>query len=101
MRTINTWLNLKPHPKNMRSRSDIEKAWLSIMAADPDAVPEEIEETCVQCHEALAAVDRILKPVLAVSRTQLEDKVALVTNNTFSGLSYTFSRSHIVFSTDG
>ena len=45
------------------------------MEADPDAVPEEIEETCVQCHEALAAVDRILKPVLAVSRSQLEDKV--------------------------
>lgn len=46
-----------------------------IMEGDPDAVPEEIEETCVQCHEALAAVDKILKPVLAVSRTQMEDRV--------------------------
>lgn len=44
---------------------------------DPDAVPEEIEETCVQCHEALAGVDRLLKPVLAVSRTSLEDKVCV------------------------
>ena len=45
---------------------------------DPDAVPEEIEETCVQCHEALAGVERLLKPVLAVSRSGLEDKVRCV-----------------------
>ena len=45
------------------------------LEGDPDAVPEEIEETCLQCHEALAGVDRLLKPVLAVSRTHIEDKV--------------------------
>ena len=45
------------------------------LEGDPDAVPEEIEETCLQCHEALAAVDKLLKPVLAVSRTHMEDKV--------------------------
>ena len=45
---------------------------------DPDAVPEEIEETCLECHEALAAVDRLLKPVLSVSRTSLEERVRSV-----------------------
>ena len=39
------------------------------------AVPEELEETCLQCHEALAGVDRLLKPVLAVNRTTLEERV--------------------------
>ena len=44
---------------------------------DQDAVPEEIEETCLQCHEGLAGVDTLLKPVLAISRTNLEDKVSV------------------------
>ena len=40
-----------------------------------DSVPEEIEETCLEVHEALAGVDRLLKPALAVSRGSLEEKV--------------------------
>ena len=44
-------------------------------SSDRDDVPEEIEETCLQCHEALAGVDRLVKPVLAVNRTTIEDKV--------------------------
>lgn len=48
------------------------------VSGDPDAVPEEIEETCLQCHEALAGVDRLLKPVLAVSRIQVEERVRLL-----------------------
>ena len=43
---------------------------------DGEEVPEEIEETCLQCHEALVGVDRILKPALAVSRTLMEDRVS-------------------------
>ena len=43
---------------------------------DGDEVPEEIEESCLECHEALARVDRLLKPVLSVSRTSLEERVS-------------------------
>ena len=43
-----------------------------------DAVPEEIEDTCLQCHEALVALDRLLKPVVATSHVQTEEKVSLV-----------------------
>ena len=43
-----------------------------------DSVPEEIEEQCLQCHHALAAIDRLLKPVLASSRSQMEDSVSVV-----------------------
>lgn len=42
-----------------------------------DSVPEEIEEQCLQCHHALAAIDRLLKPVLASSRPQMEDTVSV------------------------
>ena len=45
------------------------------MSDDDDFVPEEIEEECTQCHEALAAVERLLKPPLAMSKSQLEEKV--------------------------
>ena len=45
---------------------------------DEDAVPEEIEEPCTQCHEALAAVDRLLKPALSETRAQLEDRVGIL-----------------------
>lgn len=44
-----------------------------------DSVPEEIEETCLEVHEALAGVDRLLKPALAVSRGSLEEKVSCKT----------------------
>ena len=43
---------------------------------EDDEVPEEIEETCLQVHEALAGVDRLLRPVLAVSRGNLEERVS-------------------------
>ena len=42
---------------------------------EDDAVPEEIEETCLEVHEALAGVDRLLKPVLSVGRVSLEERV--------------------------
>ncbi len=40
-----------------------------------DSVPEEIEEQCLQCHHSLAAIDKLLKPVLSCSRSELEEKV--------------------------
>ncbi|CAI8046291.1 Nuclear nucleic acid-binding protein C1D [Geodia barretti] len=42
---------------------------------EDDAVPEEIEETCLEVHEALAGVDRLLKPVLSVGRVSLEERM--------------------------
>ena len=35
-----------------------------------DNVPEEIEDTCIDCHHSLASVDRLLKPLLATKREE-------------------------------
>ena len=44
--------------------------------SDDDFVPEEIEDECTQCHKALATVERLLKPPLAMNRSQLEEEVS-------------------------
>lgn len=51
--------------------------WLYKMDED-DSVPEEIEDQCLQCHESLVGTDRLLKPVMSVSRTQMEERVGRV-----------------------
>ena len=38
-----------------------------------DEVPEEIDEHCVNCHHSLAAIDRILKPILSSNMAEIED----------------------------
>ena len=40
-----------------------------------DDVPEELEDQCTNCHMALAGIEQLLQPVMAVSRTQMEEKV--------------------------
>ena len=40
-----------------------------------DDVPEELEEQCTKCHVALAGIEQLLQSVMAVSRTQMEEKV--------------------------
>ena len=42
-----------------------------------DNVPEEIEDTCIDCHHSLASVDRLLKPLLASKREDLEQDVSI------------------------
>ena len=42
-----------------------------------DNVPEEIEDTCIDCHHSLASVDRLLKPLLATTRADLEQNVSV------------------------
>ena len=44
---------------------------------DKDAVPGEIEESCVSCHHAVAGVERTLKPLLSTKATDIENKVKL------------------------
>lgn len=51
------------------------------MAAEDDFVPDEIDEECTQCHKALAAVDALLRPAMAVSKSKLEEKVVMHNNN--------------------
>ena len=43
--------------------------------AEEDAVPEEIEEQCIDCHHALASLERLLKPLLETTHTAVEEKV--------------------------
>ena len=43
--------------------------------SDKDAVPGEIEESCVSCHHAVAGVERTLKPLLSTKATDIENKV--------------------------
>ena len=45
---------------------------------EDDSVPEEIEEQCLQCHESLVGTDRLLKPVMSVSRAQMEERVGRI-----------------------
>ena len=49
------------------------------MAAEnnDDNVPEEIEDTCIDCHHSLASVERLLKPLLATKREELEQDVSV------------------------
>ena len=35
---------------------------------DEDSVPEEIEEQCLECHHALADLEKLLKPLLTTPR---------------------------------
>lgn len=44
-------------------------------AMSSDEVPEELEEQCTKCHVALAGIEHLLQPVMAVSRAQMEEKV--------------------------
>lgn len=44
--------------------------------SDEEFVPEEIEEQCTECHRALAAVERLLKPAVSLNRSQIEEKVS-------------------------
>lgn len=53
------------------------------MAADDEFVPDEIEEDCTECHKALAAVDALLKPAMAVSKSKLEEKVVMLSKFRF------------------
>ena len=46
------------------------------MASDDDQVPDEIEEQCVELHHTVAAVDRVIKPLLATNRTALGETVS-------------------------
>ena len=41
---------------------------------DEDEVPEEIEDQCSDCHQSLAKLEKLLKPVLAEARPS-HDKV--------------------------
>ena len=41
---------------------------------DEDKVPEEIEEQYLDCHHSLASIEKILKPLLATSRTASEER---------------------------
>ena len=48
------------------------------MAADGDneeELPAELEEHCSECHQSLVGVERLLNPLLSVSRAQMEEKV--------------------------
>ena len=47
-----------------------------------DNVPEEIEDTCIDCHHSLASVDRLLKPLLATKREELEQDVSVFSRET-------------------
>lgn len=40
-----------------------------------DELPAELEEQCSECHKSLAGVERLLKPLMAMNRTQIEEKV--------------------------
>ncbi len=47
------------------------------MAESEEELPEELEDQCEDCHKALAEVERILKPLLSLSRAQTEEKVSV------------------------
>ena len=47
------------------------------MAESEEELPEELEDQCEDCHKALAEVERILKPLLSISRAQTEEKVSV------------------------
>ena len=49
-----------------------------------DEVPEEIEDQCVECHHALASVERLLKPLLATSHGAVEEKASCHVNPAYS-----------------
>ena len=52
-------------------------------AEEGEFVPEEIEDQCTECHKALAAVERLVKPVLSLNRSHLEDKVSMLTTGLY------------------
>ena len=43
-----------------------------------EELPEELEEQCEDCHEALAGVERLLKPLLSTNKAQTEEKVQVL-----------------------
>ena len=45
---------------------------------DGEELPAELEEQCSECHRALAGVERLLEPLLSISKAQTEEKVNLV-----------------------
>ena len=51
---------------------------------EEDEVPEEIEDQCVECHHALASVERLLKPLLATSHGAVEEKASCHVNPAYS-----------------
>ena len=45
------------------------------MSLEEEAVPEELEEQCVECHHALGSVERLLNPILGTNHAAIEEKV--------------------------
>lgn len=41
-----------------------------------EELPAELEEQCSECHQSLVGIERLLKPLLSISRAQMEDKVS-------------------------
>ena len=38
-------------------------------------LPAELEDQCTECHKSLAGIERLLKPLVSVNKSQLENKV--------------------------
>lgn len=41
-----------------------------------EELPSELEDQCSECHKSLAGIERLLKPLMAMSRVQVEEKVS-------------------------
>ena len=50
----------------------------SMSSNSSDEVPEELEDQCTKCHVALAGIEHLLQSVMAVGRTQMEEKVSFL-----------------------
>ncbi len=45
------------------------------LEVEEEAVPEELEEQCVECHHALGSVERLVNPILGTNHAAIEEKV--------------------------
>lgn len=50
----------------------------STSANDAEELPDELEDQCTECHRSLAGAEKLLKPLLALNRSQVEDKVRYI-----------------------
>lgn len=41
-----------------------------------EELPSELEDQCSECHKSLAGIERLLKPLMAMNRAQVEEKVS-------------------------
>lgn len=42
-----------------------------------EELPLELEDQCNECHKSLVAIERLLKPLLSMGRSQMEEKVGV------------------------